>query len=342
MRNLTLLIPGLFGPRGAFTSEYIPQLDSLEKLMGRARCQALRENNYYRQAASLMQLESDPLQDLPVAAVTRLIDEHEPPQGVWLRADPVHLAPDRDRLLLIEPFAFELNQHDALAVAAEVGLVLQHHGWRLEAPHTRRWYIRFDKRPDLLTTDIKTVAGQDINQYLPTGSDARKFHQVMNEVQMQLHESDINRERAARNEVPVNSIWFWGLGGIPAILDRAWSTVYCNDDFINGLAMLSATPCRQVARDISMVLDNHPENALLLVVLDHCHTCSQYQDLENWYQNLLNLDDDWFSGILDAMQEGVLDEVTLITGNMEFNVNKMALRKFWRRPKTLEHFMHPR
>lgn len=339
MRNLTLLIPGLFGPKASFSTDYIPQVDSLEFILGRAQRRTLLEESYYRQAGTLLNLATDPRQDIPAAAITRLLDDHEPPQGYWLRVDPVHLSPDRDGLILIDTSAFELNQHDSLAVAAEVRQVLQVYGWNLEAPHPNRWYIKFDKKPDINTTDIASVVGQDINHYLPTGNDAKGFLQIMNEIQMQLHDSDINRERQARGEVPVNSIWFWGLGELPGVLERSWSAVYADDNFIKGLAMLSGTPCWPVPQQIASILDNHPENAELLVVSDHCHVFSQYQDLENWYHTLLKLDENWFVHILEAIKTGALDEIFIVTDGIEFKSDRLILKKFWRRPKPLEFFI---
>ena len=256
-----------------------------------------------------------------------------------MRADPVHLSPDRDGLILFDSAVIGLNQHDSLAIAAEVRQVLQAHGLNLEAPHIRRWYIGFDARPDIKTADIATVAGQDINQYLPVGSDAKRFHQLLNEIQMQLHGCDINREREARGESPVNSVWFWGLGTIPGVLPRAWSTVYANDEYIEGLAMLSGTPCRPVPDNASGILDNLPENAEILVVLDPCRSATQYQDLEHWQRVLLQLEANWFADIPQVLGTGLLDQVSIVTDRAEFRVNRLALKKFWRRPRTLEHFI---
>lgn len=338
MRNLTLLIPGLFGPKAAFTTEYIPQLDSLAFILGRARRRALPDEAFYRLAGRLLDLEPDPAGEIPAAAVTRLMDAAEPPQGYWMRTDPVHLSPDRDGLILIDSSQFVLNQHDSLAVAAEVGLVLREYGWNLEAPHSHRWYIHFDDKPDITTTDIAAAAGQDINHLLPVGTDAKQFHKLMNEIQMQLHGSDVNREREAKGEVAVNSVWFWGLGELPDVLERRWSIVYADNEFIKGLAVLSATPYRSVPDEITVILDNIPEKTELLVVLDDCHAPAQYQDLEQWRHVLLKLEKDWLAGLPEALGTGLLDEVSIVTPGSAFHLNRMALKKFWRRPKTLGFF----
>ena len=338
MRDLTLLIPGLFGPRAVFSEEYIPQLSSLEFILGRARQHALPEESVYRLAGRLLNLKIGPDEEIPAAAVTRLMDAAEPPQGCWMRADPVHLSPSRDGLVLIDSSRFELNQHDSLAVAAEVRQVVREYGWNLEAPHPKRWYIHFDNKPDVKTTDIAAAAGQDINRYLPAGGDARDFHRIMNEIQMQLHGSDVNRERQAKGEIPVNSVWFWGLGELPGVLDRRWSMVFTGDEFVTGLAMLSATPSRAVPQEMAGILDNIPEKTRLLVMLDHCHAAAQYQDLEHWQQALLKLEADWFAAVPEALGSGLVDQVSVVTSGARFDVNRKALKKFWRRPKKLEAF----
>ena len=161
----------------------------------------------------------------------------------------------------------------------------------------------------------------------------------MNEVQMQLHDSDINHKREESGLVPVNSIWFWGLGAVPGILERCWSTIYTSDNYIKGLALLSGTPFREVPEGLATILDNLPENAELLVILDHCQVYAQYQDLDNWQKQLQELDELWVAHAVDAVNAGKLDEFYIETNEAEFSINKYSMKKFWRRPKDIGSFI---
>ena len=70
-------------------------------VFSRAKILARRPRSYYRIICDLLNVPLDENADVPIAAVCRLLDAKERPQGHWLRADPVHLHADRDRLVLI-------------------------------------------------------------------------------------------------------------------------------------------------------------------------------------------------------------------------------------------------
>src|SRR5256885_15089389 len=86
-----------------------------------------------------------------------------------------------------------------------------------------RWYVRLEKAPDVQTTPAAAARGVAIDEKLPSGPDAMRFHALMNEAQMLLHEHPVNAEREARGVPALNSIWFWGGGGIAAAKARPFS-----------------------------------------------------------------------------------------------------------------------
>jgi hypothetical protein len=337
MRRLTLYIPGLTGPAVPLGDNDVPPLPALSQILGRAR-RRRHEKDSLRQLCGLLGLKTSPIRDVPVAAVTRLIDGEDPPDGIWMRADPVHLSADRDRLLLIDASLFKMSQHDALALATEVQQVLDDQGWHLEVPFPDRWYIRLDEDPQVTTFDPRRAGGRDVDRHLPRGKGARVMHRLMNEVQMQLHDADINREREARGELAVNSIWFWGVGELPDVLPRLWSMVYSSDAFTRGLAMLSMTPCQNVTETASQLLPALNEQTKVLVCLEGCRVPAQYGDLPRWHDALADLEQHWFAPLLRAVQDNTVQELTVITDRLLFRLARPDLKKFWRRSKTVARF----
>lgn len=338
MRSLTLFIPGLAGPRVPLSREDLPSLSAQEYILGRAGHRKHDDRSYHALLAELMGVTVPEGRDVPVAPVTRLIDSEEHPDGVWMRADPVHLSADRDRVLLLESSTFALTQHDALAVATEVQQVLDADAWRLEVPFRDRWYIKLANPPDITTTELTEVAGKDIDPNLPKGLAATTWHRLMNEIQMQLHDCDINRERQARGELPVNSLWFWGAGELPDIPPRLWSTIYSDDCFLRGLAVLSMTPYYDSAGEFREVLDEMPDRAEVLVHLDHCRRASRYADLRLWQEGLLDLEAQWFEPLLRALREGELHRLEIRSEGYAFTLTPSGLKKFWRRPRSAINF----
>ena len=57
--------------------------------------------------------------DPPVAAVTRFLDTGERDGGWYLRADPVHLRADLNKLILFDASTFALSDREARSFAAD-------------------------------------------------------------------------------------------------------------------------------------------------------------------------------------------------------------------------------
>ncbi len=331
MRNLTLLIPGLFGPDSNYAEDFAPELDALEMLLARSDHKADLPPSLYRALCGLTDIMLDPGRDVPVAVLTRLIDDNEPPHGSWMRADPVHLRPDRDGLVLMDSFILGLSRHDALAIAAEVNKVLAHHGLTLEVPYDDRWYIRMEEAPDLTTTELPLVVGTDIRRMLPQGADAWKFHAMLNEIQMQLYSCDLNQLRESRGELPVNSVWFWGTGALPDDFQWDWSVVFSDDLFVRGMATLTGSPCHPAPPDLWAVMDACARNDSALVMLQHCQAPAQYQNLMLWHQALEILEQAWFRPALDLLQKRRIRQLTIIADGHSFTTDWFGLKRIWRR-----------
>jgi len=280
-----------------------------------------------------MGVDAAPDRDVPAAAVTRLIDGEDHPGGLWMRADPVHISTDRDRLVLIDASVFKVSQHDALAVATEVQQVLDGEGWHLEVPFPDRWYIRLHADPGVITVDPLSAGGRDVDPCLPRGREARLMHRLLNEIQMQLFDADINRERESRGDLPINSVWFWGTGELPDVPPRRWSAVYGDDAFLRGLAMLSMTPWHGLPAAAASRISAAGDKSDILIVPGHCRLPAQYGDLPRWSEALAVLEKDWFAPLLQSLRDGDLQELTLISGRESFRLNRTALKKFWRRPR---------
>jgi hypothetical protein len=339
MRNLTLVLPGLLGPDAHYSDDFTPELESLELLLARSTHTQNLTPSYHRGLCSLMGLDLDPERDVPVAAITRLIDDNTPPEGTWLRADPVNLTADRDGLILMDSFILRLSQHDALAVATEVNQVLAGYGWVVEVPFEDRWYMRMDGLQHLRTTELPAVTGRNIKHYLPTGPGSAQLHGIMNEIQMQLHASDLNAYRSGRGELPVNSIWFWGLGSLPEDTpQQLWQRVYSDDVFVRGLALKTATAWQPLPPGIDAVMEASADDDCILAVLPQCQAPAQYQNLPLWHQSLSLLEKAWFTPLLHLVSRGDIRRLRIVSGSHLFKTGWLSLKKIWRRPASIGHY----
>ena len=142
MRSLTVFIPGLFGPDIKIHPDDLPSLPALDYFLTRGTHQTLEKKSPSTTLCALFGLFADEGRDLPIAAISRLSDDNQHPEGHWLRADPVHVSADRDGLILIDSHQFVLSQHDALALATDINQLLSPYALELEVPVSNRWYLK--------------------------------------------------------------------------------------------------------------------------------------------------------------------------------------------------------
>src|SRR5216684_2041216 len=337
-KHLTLLIPALTGRQKALLQTPGPALMALETLLARSdRLNARLVAGLERQLFALFGIESGP--ELPVAAVTRVFDTGRIEPGWWLRADPVYLQVDRDRLILADNETLRISRQEADALISEILKVFAADGWRLQAPHPNRWYLSVANVPEIQTRSLSDVVGQDIHAYLPIGAQARTWHRVLNEVQMLLHAAPINTEREARGELAINSLWFWGGGDLPAAPAKRWTQVWSVEPISLGLARLSATPYAALPAHGNTWLQQATAPGKHLAVLDQGRGAIQYGDVQGWHEFLQRLDTQWIEPLLMGLRQKQVQSVTVFSENgAGFYLTAKHLGRWWRRRRPLQDY----
>src|SRR5437870_13875509 len=174
-----------------------------------------------------------------------------------------------------------------------------------------RWYVRYDKAPELETTPAAAARGLAIDEKLPSGPDAMRFHALMNEAQMLLHEHAVNAGREARGELALNSIWFWGGGVIDASKARPFSTVVGDDPLARGLALAAGIPARALPKDAGSMLAGLADEGVVLVVVDSLRQADGRDDGIHFRERRTALERDWFLPLLVALKSGRIGMLTL-------------------------------
>lgn len=180
--------------------------------------------------------------DWPVAALTRQLDAADAADGLWLRADPAHVAADMQgvRMLAHGP-ALALDADQAQQLAQDLVPVFAGHGMQLSTPSPERWYLRLPAGlalPDFV--DIDQVLGDDLFDHLPEGEPGRVWRSLLSDTQVLLHQHPVNGQRAAQGKAAVNSLWFWGLGRLPAGVACRFGQVRSPDPLLQAIAAQTA------------------------------------------------------------------------------------------------------
>src|SRR5258706_14058702 len=174
-----------------FAAEELPPSDSLaaaETLIARGRRRRMAPVS--PEAWLFERFGVGRQRDWPVAPYTLLAAGGAPERPYWMRADPVHLRVGRDSLVLADGAAFRVSRAESEALVETLN---RHFGQTMLFHPMRpaRWYVRLEKAPDMQTTPAAAAGGLAIDETLPAGSDAMRFHALMNKRQRLLHEHPV-------------------------------------------------------------------------------------------------------------------------------------------------------
>lgn len=154
---------------------------------------------------------------------------------VWLAAaDPVYLEPRLDHLCLHVPKRDSVATADLRALIDHLQLTLaneQQYGFvRLGAS----CYLRANEPMATAGVPAYVVDQQVPSEFLPAGKDTASYRNLLSEIEMSLHDHEVNQRRIAEGEHPINSMWLWGGGYAPERVSRPQPPLFSNDPLLLG------------------------------------------------------------------------------------------------------------
>lgn len=326
--TLHLAIPHLFSHLAEINESL--QLPHLDKLLAQSTRHDWQQIEFYETLFKLFNVPHE--KNLPTAAISRLIDMNDSENHIWLRADPVHLHADRDRVLLFDESTFELTQAEADQLITELNDFFVNDALFFTAPTPYRWYVRLPRFPELVTSPITHLVGRDIHKHMPRGRDQMTWRQRLNEAQMLLYQSDVNVAREQRGALSVNSVWFWGLGTLPEAPPPRWVEVWSEDTVTQGLAKLTQVPYTAPSKHL---LNNLKSGDYLLTF-----TTGMKTDWERWANELEQV---WFKTIYQMLQNRQLAKVWIYPGETEqiFCTTRSHFGQWWKGRTSWRDFLPP-
>lgn len=314
--------------------------DVAEALLAKADQEDLAAFGLEATLFSLFGIGSDRAHDLPVAAVTRVVDRGDVDFHWWLRADPVHLLADQSRLLLFDSRALAIASEEAQSLVESFNALFAADGLHLEAPHPERWYLRLPADPGIRTHSLPDVVGRDIHAFLPFGESARRWRAILNETQMLMHGSAANQVREQAGRPEINSVWFWGGGVVPNKVSAPCAQVWSDHPLAIGLARLAAVPVSRKPESAAHWLEKAAAPDTHLVLIEDLYSPALYGDAHDWSNAMACVDQEWFTPVLHALKRGDIAALDIYPGDGRvFHLRASGLCRFWRRRRPLAGWM---
>lgn len=136
--------------------------------------------------------------------------------NVWIAAaDPVHLEPRLDHLCLHALGGAQSPKSDLRAIFDYLQKSLGENSNFAFTRIGKHGYLRGDEAIATAPVSASVLDGMEPGEYMPIGESAATYLKLTSELQMSLHEHEVNIRREAEGLLPVNSVWFWGGGAAP-------------------------------------------------------------------------------------------------------------------------------
>ena len=324
--TLHLALPGLLWPTQALQDMvYDLQLPALSWLLGKGRRQVREVADSQRWLADIVGLPR-----LPAAALRASCMDAEQ-TGRWLCLDPIHLRVERTQLIVQDPGTLQLAQEEAEALLADLAPLLDELGQiGISSPH--EWHLHLHAESDISTTPLADAIGLNGEQLMPKAANVKLWRRVLNEVQITLHEHPINLARTARGLPAVNSLWPWGEGRLGSDTPD-WNLIQADGCLWQGLA-----------RHLGCAWSDLPERyqdgtGKTLAVQPALEADTRQRDALQWLSALQDLEHNWFTPLMQALQSGALKELVM-HGHGEgqaltLTVSGRNTLNFWRKPAPL-------
>jgi hypothetical protein len=332
-----LLVPGLLGNivHRSQGEQDFPRFEYLESSLARTRRRVAGGRDYEAQLCALFGLNATDDVDLPLGALRRFGITNERDPAFFLCADPVYLRADIQQLYLFDSSQLNIQQREADVLVNLFNDYFNSEGFVLESSTCDQWHLRLMRSPPIKTHSIRTVRGKDIKAYLPTGKHAMYWQRLLNEAQMLFHDIEPNKRRVTRREMPVNSLWLYGAGTLPKLDNTPWKIVWANDPLARGLAHLTGAAYQPVPESLEALFSagiGGPQ----LICLDSLATPSSYDDFQVWNERMRQLEQNWFSPLIEALKQGQLQAYTLLDANgQQFEYVGSHRWRFWRKRRSL-------
>ncbi len=183
------------------------------------------------------------------------------------------------------------------------------------------WLFVMSHHTEVTFHDVHSLIGQSMSTVLPTGNDAVYWRTLLTECQMLLS------QYAPTQEGSTTSLWFWGNGRYPDVLQSPFNAIFTNELLLQ--AMASSAKIQVEALPIrwhSSLLDS-ANNILIADLRFHQQSAPDIPLFE----------EQWLTPLLAALKKGTLSSVRLMVGNhIEYCLKRRHLYYFWRTHKGIE------
>lgn len=241
---------------------------------------------------------------------------------VWIAAaDPVYLEPRMDHLCLHALCGDNMPSADLREIFDYLQECLagkERYGF---ARIGSCGYIRANAPMMTSRSPAYLIDQQLPNDYMPSGDDTGSYHTLRGEVEMAVHDHEVNLRRESDGFLPINSLWLWGGGFAPEQNTEPHPPLFTNDPMLKGYWLSKTGVVGDWPGSIAACLDASVAGFVALPGAGASNS--------GWLEPCLN-------ELRAALNSGRISRLTLILGDgYVVELHRSDAWKFWRRSTAL-------
>ncbi len=373
-KSIRFIIPGLLDPvpyLDQLPAKELPELAVFSKMLSRGELLTpetfdARQDNFYH--CLLKEMGNDKASTYhstyhssqsSIASLSYQLDvnnlsDPELFKEKWImRADPSFLMADRDQLVLAQTGSLDISIDEANLLVDEINHFFDSYEeesfWTLKSISPDRWYIISDKPINIQSVPPENALGQSIKSFLfnndksTKGIDSNHWMSLFNEMQMILHQSEVNKKRTEAKKLPVNSLWFWGAGEavdeLNSLTDNA-VLLYSDHPLAQNLSHLQCGKKFSVPEHFSEIFYADEIASPIIITIESFIQAIRSKDVFSWVGLLEQFESNYLIPIMDELNSGKILQVEFISpSGRKLLLTKKLLKRWWKKNKNYRLFL---
>ena len=301
-----LLLPGLF-PLSRDQTQSVPLLS---RVLARA-------TQHMQQSSTL-----------PLAAFSYLHDFASLPKTNCWRCDPVYLQADATKAIIFEFPVDEVSIVDSTALVEAFNTHFADQDLALEYAEPGRWYLQGLVLPESCSSvppALQEISGCNLQPLLDRTAG---INSLLTEIQMLFFEHPVNQQRELQGRLPINGVWIYGAGPLPAKEDIQWDLIVSDSAIYKGMAKYADIAC--VSPEQGLENESVIENQRIFLHIDSMLT-TRTEGLERWLAELKIIEEKILQPLWRAVRQGRLQHFIIDDGaGTQYKINRLQSFCFWR------------
>jgi hypothetical protein len=325
--KLDLIIPGLFDlPVDVLDSTFLEKdLPAINQFL---RYASPIKNNIFELEPILsacMGWKNYPV--LPFAQA--YVDREARDRHKYLLFRPVHLKADMHNAIVVSIQENQTNTKDIVILIKELSDYFNV-DCDIQSIAGGYWLMRLKEcDPPRHYPHYLSVVGRKADPYTEQSKAMLPWYKLMNEMQMYLHQHEINQDRLQSGLLTINSLWFWGAG---SCLPESVGSVnwFCDDGLLKQFARASGIEVADISRLETASFNQH------CLVIDLSVLEAMKTDTEsNLLVLLQRIEQKLFKPLLDAVNKQRCSLRLRAGSGFDYALKPASRLKWWCKPKNL-------